>query len=87
LFALGEKLKDPLALPNLGAHLSDPGRFVGFNALVGLSNIAREGACPLSPGWTESDVAPKYRSASRGGKKGKTPNLDARPASTDTPCR
>jgi len=66
---LGEKLKGPLALPNLGALLSDPGHFVRFNALVGLSNIAREGACTLSPEWTESDVAPKYRSASRGGNK------------------
>jgi len=57
--ALGEKLKDPRALPSLGAHLSDPDQYVRFNALVGLSNITHERACTLPPAWTELDVEPK----------------------------
>jgi hypothetical protein len=57
--ALGDKLKDPRAVPSLSAHLSDPNSYVRFNALVGLGNITHEEACTLPPEWTESDVEPK----------------------------
>lgn len=57
--ALGDKLKDPRALASLGAHLSDPDRYVRFNALVGLGNITHEEACTLFPEWAESDVESK----------------------------
>jgi len=33
LIALGEKLKDPLAVPSLAAHLSDPDRYARYDAL------------------------------------------------------
>lgn len=57
--ALGEKIKDPRAVPSLAAHLSDPDRFVRYNALDGLKNITHEPACTLPPGWQESDVNPQ----------------------------
>jgi HEAT repeat protein len=58
LTALGENLKDPRAVPTLGAHLSDPDHYVQYNALVGLRNITHEEACTLPAVWKESDVEP-----------------------------
>lgn len=58
LTALGENLKDPRAVPTLGAHLSDPDHYVQYNALVGLRNITHEEACTLPAAWKESDVEP-----------------------------
>jgi len=49
LIALGEKLKDPRAVPSLADHLSDPTRYARYDALDGLKNITHEGACTLPP--------------------------------------
>ena len=51
LIALGEKLKDPRAVPSLAAHLSDPDPHARYDALVGLKNITHEEACTLSRDW------------------------------------
>jgi HEAT repeat protein len=59
LSALGEKLKDPRAVPSLAGHLSDPDRYARYNALDGLKNITHEEACTLSRGWQEQDVEPQ----------------------------
>jgi hypothetical protein len=59
LAALGEKLRDPRAVPSLASHLSDPARHARYYALGGLSNIAHEEACTLPRDWTEQDVEPQ----------------------------
>jgi hypothetical protein len=59
LIALGEKLKDPRAVPSLAAHLSDPDAYARYDALVGLENITHEEACTLSRDWKEQDVEPQ----------------------------
>jgi hypothetical protein len=59
LIALGEKLKDPRAVPSLAAHLSDPDRYARYDALDGLRNITHEEACTLSLHWQEQDVEPQ----------------------------
>lgn len=59
LIALGEKLKDPRAVPILVAHLSDPDPFARYDALDGIKNITREKACTLSRDWKEQDVEPQ----------------------------
>jgi hypothetical protein len=56
LTALGEKLKDPRAVPGLAAHLSDPAPSASYRALDGLKNITHEQACTLPPEWKEQDV-------------------------------
>jgi hypothetical protein len=45
LNVLGEKLKDPRAVPTLAAHLSDPDRSSRYYSLHGLSYITHEDAC------------------------------------------
>lgn len=57
--ALGEKIKDPRAVPSLAVHLSDPDRQVRYNSLVGLGYITHEEACTLPSGWQEADVDPQ----------------------------
>ena len=59
LIALGEKLKDPRAVPSLAAHLSDPDRYARYDALDGLKNITHEDACTLPREWKEEDVEPQ----------------------------
>ena len=59
LIALGEKLKDPRAVPSLAAHLSDPDRYARYDALDGLKNITHEDACTLPREWKEGDVEPQ----------------------------
>lgn len=59
LISLGEKLRDPQAVPSLAAHLSDPDRYARYDALDGLKNITHEEACTLSPDWREQDVEPQ----------------------------
>jgi hypothetical protein len=59
LTALGEKLKDPRAVPSLAAHLSDPDPYARYDALDGLKNITHEEACTLSRDWKEQDVEPQ----------------------------
>jgi len=59
LVALGEKLKDPRAVPRLAAHLSDLDRYARYDALDGLKNITREKACTLPRDWQEQDVEPQ----------------------------
>jgi hypothetical protein len=59
LIALGEKLKDPRAVPSLAAHLSDPDLHARYDALDGLKNITHEEACTLSREWKEQDVEPQ----------------------------
>ena len=59
LTALGEKLKDPRAVPDLAAHLSDPAPSASYRALDGLKNITHEKACTLPPEWKEQDVEPQ----------------------------
>jgi HEAT repeat protein len=56
LTALGEKLKDPRAVPSLAAHLSDPTPSPSYRALDGLKNITHEEACTLAREWREQDV-------------------------------
>jgi HEAT repeats len=56
LIALGEKLKDPRAVPSLAAHLSDSDLHARYDALDGLKNITHEEACTLSSDWKEQDV-------------------------------
>lgn len=59
LFALGERLKDPRAVPSLAAHLSDPDPQARYYALVGLKNITHEDACTLSRDWQQQDIEPQ----------------------------
>jgi HEAT repeats len=59
LVALGEKLRDPRAVPSLAAHLTDPDRYARYDALDGLKNITHEPACTLPPGWKEQDIEPQ----------------------------
>ena len=59
LIALGEKLKDPRAVPSLAAHLSDPDSQASYAALDGLKNITHEEACTLPREWKEQDVDPQ----------------------------
>ncbi|MGB9464974.1 MAG: HEAT repeat domain-containing protein [Candidatus Acidiferrum sp.] len=59
LIALGEKLKDPRAVPSLAAHLSDPDRYARYDSLDGLKNITHEDACTLPREWKEEDVEPQ----------------------------
>ena len=59
LIALGEKLKDPRAVPTLAAHMSDPNRYARYDSLAGLKNITHEEACTLPPEWKEEDVEPQ----------------------------
>jgi hypothetical protein len=59
LSALGQKLKDPRAVPILAAHLSDPDHYARYDALDGLKNITHEEACTLPPDWNENDVEPQ----------------------------
>ena len=59
LIALGEKLKDPRAVPSLANHLSDPDRYARYDALDGLKNITHESACTLPSHWVERDVEPQ----------------------------
>ncbi len=59
LIALGDKLRDPRAVPSLAAHLSDPDPYARYDALDGLKNITHEEACTLSSGWKEVDVEPQ----------------------------
>jgi HEAT repeats len=59
LVTLGEKLKDPRAVPSLAAHLSDPDHYARYDALDGLKNITHEEACTLPPEWKEQDIEPQ----------------------------
>ena len=59
LFALGERLKDPRAVPSLAAHLSDPNPQARYYALVGLMNITHEEACTLPSDWQQQDIEPQ----------------------------
>ena len=59
LMTLGEKLKDPRAVPSLAAHLSDPDRYARYDALDGLKNITHEEACTLPLEWKEQDIEPR----------------------------
>jgi len=59
LMTLGEKLKDPRAVPILAAHLSDPDHYARYDALDGLKNITHEEACTLPPEWKEQDIEPQ----------------------------
>jgi HEAT repeat protein len=59
LIALGEKLKDPRAVPHLAAYLSDSDRQARYAALDGLKNITNEEACTLPRAWNEKDVEPQ----------------------------
>jgi HEAT repeats len=59
LIALGQKVKDPRAVPSLANHLSDPDRYARYDALDGLKNITHEDACTLPPEWNEKDVEPQ----------------------------
>jgi len=59
LMTLGEKLKDPRAVPSLAAHLSDPDRYARYDALDGLKNVTHEEACTLPPEWKEQDIEPQ----------------------------
>ena len=59
LIALGEKLRDPRAVPSLAAHLSDPDRYARYDSLDGLKNITHEDACTLPAEWKEEDVEPQ----------------------------
>jgi HEAT repeats len=59
LIALGEKLKDPQAVPTLAAHLSDPDRYARYDALDGLKNLTHQDACTLPGDWPEKDVEPQ----------------------------
>jgi hypothetical protein len=59
LIALGEKLKDPRAVPILAAHLSDSDHYARYDALDGLRNITHENACTLQQNWREQDVEPQ----------------------------
>lgn len=59
LIALGEKLKDPRAVPSLAAHLSDPDLHARYDALDGLKKITHEDACTLPREWKEGDVEPQ----------------------------
>ena len=59
LVALGEKLRDPRAVPSLAAHLTDPDRYARYDALDGLKNITHEPACTLPSGWKEQDIEPQ----------------------------
>lgn len=59
LVALGEKLRDPRAVPTLAAHLSDPDRYARYDSLDGLKNITHEEACTLPREWKEDDVEPQ----------------------------
>lgn len=59
LIALGEKLKDPRAVPSLAAHLSDPDLHARYDALDGLKNITHEDACTLPRESNEQDVEPQ----------------------------
>lgn len=59
LTALGEKLKDPRAVPSLASYLSDSDHYARYDALNGLKNITREQACTLSRDWNEEDVEPQ----------------------------
>lgn len=59
MIALGEKLKDPRAVPTLAAHLSDPDPHARYAALDGLKNITKEDSCTLPPGWMEQDIEPQ----------------------------
>lgn len=56
LIALGEKLKDPRAVPSLATHLSDPDRYARYDALDGLRNITHEEACTLPRDWKEQHI-------------------------------
>jgi hypothetical protein len=59
LIALGDKLRDPRAVPSLADHLSDTDPYARYNAMDGLRNITHEEACTLSLGWKEADVEPQ----------------------------
>jgi len=59
LIALGERLKDPRAVPSLADHLSDPDLHARYDALNGLRVITHEEACTLPREWTEQDVEPQ----------------------------
>jgi HEAT repeats len=59
LTALGEKLRDPKAVPSLATHLSDPDPNARYDALDGLRVITHEKACTLPPNWQEQDVEPQ----------------------------
>lgn len=59
LIALGQKLKDPRAVPSLATHLSDPDSQASYAALDGLKNITHEDACTLPREWKEQDVKPQ----------------------------
>jgi HEAT repeats len=59
LITLGEKLKDPRAVPSLASHLSDPDRYARYDALDGLKNITHEDACTLPLEWKEQDIEPQ----------------------------
>jgi HEAT repeat protein len=59
LITLGEKLRDPRAVPSLAAHLSDPDRSARYDALDGLKNMTHEPACTLPPEWKEQDIEPQ----------------------------
>jgi hypothetical protein len=59
LIALGEKLKDPRAVPSLAAHLSDSDLQARYASLDGLKIITHEVACTLPSDWKEKDVEPQ----------------------------
>jgi hypothetical protein len=59
LVALGEKLKDPQAVPALAPYLSDSDRYARYDALDGLKNLTHENACTLPQDWREQDVEPQ----------------------------
>jgi HEAT repeat protein len=59
LIGLGERLKDPRAVPRLADHLSDPELHARYAALNGLRVITHEEACTLPREWKEQDVEPQ----------------------------
>jgi hypothetical protein len=59
LIALGERLRDPRAVPSLADHLSDPELHARYDALNGLRVITDEQACTLPREWKEQDVEPQ----------------------------
>ncbi len=59
LYALGQNLRDPRAVPSLAAHLSDPDGQARYASLDGLKNITHEEACTLPRDWKEQDGEPQ----------------------------
>jgi len=69
LIALGEKLKDPRAVPSLEDHLSDSDPYVRYAALDGLKNIPMKTLVRCLPSGRNKMSNRKYRFAKFGGSK------------------